>query len=367
MRVYVYPSDLGGCGYYRLTWPAKELLKQGYDVRIIHPTNQRLSGGTDENDQLVQISAPSDADVMVFQRVTSVKMINGIKILRENGITVVVDVDDDMSAIHPHNPAFAALVPGGQQPEYDFNNALKVADVATYVTTSTDALLSRYARHGRGMILRNCVPKIFLDIPHTPEPKTIGWGGSMHSHPDDPQVCGPAMARLTRFGFKFKIVGPPRGTRVGFQLDAEPPATGPVPIQNYPHELTKLTVGIAPLNDTRFNEAKSWLKMLEYAALGVPCIGSPRAEYRRIHALGVGLLASDPKQWFKHAKHLLENEVYRNEVADRGRAAVAELTIEKNAWRWWEAWSEAYKIQQRSTPASPLGIKKAVGRIQTTA
>lgn len=364
MKIYVYPSDLGGCGYYRLIWPAKILQAAGHDVKLIHPKQSaKLSGGTDNDGNLVQISAPHDADVMVFQRVTSKKMINGIKILRDHGIAVVMDVDDDMSAIHQYNPAWAALHPKsmGRNAEYDWNTAREICAASTYVTVSTDALYRRYVKNDAGMVLHNYVSEILLDIPHDPEPGTIGWGGSMHSHPDDPQVVGSSMARLARGGYRFKIVGPPRGTREAFMLEADPPATGPVAIENYPHALTKLGVGIAPLNDTRFNEAKSWLKMLEYAALGVPCIGSPRAEYRRIHALGVGLLADSPKDWYRHAKALLDNESRRNELAEAGRAAVRQLTIERNAWRWLEAWTNAFAIER-----GPLGTGRknpAVGSV----
>ena len=348
MRVYVYPGDLSGCGYYRLTWPARELQRLGKDVRIVHPNSMKISGGMDDDGNLVQITAPSDADVMVFQRVTSSKMIGGINILRQNGIAVVCDVDDDMSAIHPSNPAFAALVPGGSQPEYNFLNALRVTEAATYVTTSSPALQSRYAKHGRGEVLYNCIPEVFLKIPHNPSSGVIGWGGGIHSHPDDPQVVGPAMARLVNYGYRFKVVGPPRGVRKAFMLNDEPLSTGPVEIQNWAHGLSTLEVGIAPLADTRFNEAKSWLKMLEYAGVGVPCIGSPRAEYRRLHALGVGLLAKDPKQWYQHGRNLLQSQTLREEVAGRGREAAAKLTIEGNAWRWWDAWTKAYEIQQQS-------------------
>jgi hypothetical protein len=362
--VYVYPGDLAGCGYYRLTWASQILRKAGHDVRIIHPSKTKLSGNTDANGQLTGIVAPKDADVMVFQRVTSVMMINGINILRQHGIAVVLDIDDDMSAIHPNNPAFAPLQPGGAQPEYNFNNARKVADAATLVTVSSDALLRRYAVHGRGRILRNCIPQAVLDIERNPEdPRVIGWGGGMHAHPDDPQVVGLAMTRLTRLGYKFRVVGPPRGVKSAFKLDDEPLSDGPVPIEKYHRELSRrLQVGIAPLNDTRFNEAKSWLKMLEYAALGIPCVGSPRAEYRRLHDLGVGLLADNPKQWFRHCKALMENADLRDEVAGRGREAAAKLTLEGNAWRWWEAWTDAYEIQRGSS----TGAKSAVTTVPAT-
>lgn len=355
--MYVYPSDLGGCGYYRLIWPAKILQRMGHDIRIVHPREQnKITGGLDAAGRLVQVSRPRDADVMVFQRVTSKLIVDGIKIMRQSGCAVVLDVDDDMSAIDQRNPAWSALHPKstGKTAEYDWNSAMKACGQATLVTVSSDALLSRYASAGRGVVLRNCVPEIFTQIPHVEEPETIGWGGSMHSHPDDPQRVGSSMGRLYREGFKFKVIGPPRGTRTAFQLDEEPISPGPVKIEEWPFELTKLAVGIAPLNDTRFNEAKSWLKMLEYAAVGVPCIGSPSAEYRKIHAQGVGLLATTPKDWYRHAKMLLTNDVARGEMSAAGRAAVVKLTIEANAWRWLEAWTNAYELER-----GPLGIRKS--------
>lgn len=364
MKVYVYPADLAGCGYYRLIWPAKALQKMGHDVKLVHPQNRRLGGRKDANGNLIGIDIPSDADVIVFQRVASRMIIDGIKIMRQNGVAVVIDIDDDMNAIHQHNPAWAMLHPRstGATEEYNWENARKSCEAATLVTVSSDALLSRYAPHGRGMILRNCIPEILTRIPHIETPGVIGWGASLHSHPDDPQVVGTAMMKIAREGYKFKLVGPPRGVREAFKLDEEPLSTGPVSMSNYPHEITKLSVGIAPLNDTRFNRAKSWLKMLEYAALGVPCIGSPREEYRRIHALGVGVLANNPREWYRHAKRILSDDSLRGEMSDAGRAAVAQLTIEGNAWRWAEAWARAFEIER-----GPLNIKRTTnGPLPTT-
>lgn len=355
--MYVYPSDTQGCGYYRLIWPTKILQSMGHDIKLVHPNNaQKLRGGLDESGKMVQVVIPRDADVMVFQRLSSAMMIDGIKIMRDNGVAVVIDVDDDMRAIDQRNPAWNVLHPktGGKVEEYNWQNASRACDAATLVTVSTDTLLSRYAVHGRGAVLRNCVPEVLLSIIHDEVPGTIGWGGALHTHPDDPQVVGPTLGRLQREGFKVKIVGPPRGTRQAFALGEEPESTGPVPIGAWPHELAKLSVGIAPLNDTRFNRAKSWLKMMEYAAVGVPCVGSPTLEYRRLHALGVGLLADSPRDWYRHCRMLLLNDEKRGELSAVGRAAIAELTIERNAWRWWEAWSKALTIQR-----GPLGLRSS--------
>jgi hypothetical protein len=357
VNVYVYPSDLQGCGYYRLIWASIVLRGEGHNVKIVSPKyTQRVTGVPDGQGNLVSINAPKDADVMVFQRVASKMMLQAVSIWRANGIAVVMDIDDDMSAIDQANPAWLALHPnsGGRTEEYDWNVARKVCDAASFVTVSSEALLKRYALHGRGVVLHNVIPKAALDIVRTEQSDTIGWGGNLRSHPDDPQVVGTSMTRIQREGHKFTIVGPGRGMKDAFRLDEEPIITGPIPIHRWVHELAKLSVGIAPLNDTRFNQAKSWLKMLEYAAVGTPCIASPRAEYRRLHARGVGLLAESPRDWYRHAQRLLTDEAYRTDVGSKARAAVADLTVEGNAWRWWEAWSRALAVER-----GPLATTRA--------
>lgn len=349
MRAYVYPADMGGCGYYRLIWPAMVLKAQGHDVRIVGPQHaKRITGIPDGNGKLVSASAPTDADVMVFQRVASKQMVDAFQIFRHNGIAVVVDIDDDMSAIAQSNPAWAALHPtsGGRTADYDWNTARKICETASFVTVSTDALLGRYAPHGRGMVIRNAIPTAARGIQPQPEEGVVGWPASLHSHPDDPQVVGTAMTRIQREGWKFKVIGYPNGIRDAFKLDREPISTGMMGVAEWPHAISKLQVGIAPLNDTRFNAAKSWLKMLECAAVRVPVVGSPRSEYRRIHQLGVGLLADNPGQWYSHVKRLLKDDSFRDEVIQRGYEATIDLTIEGNAWRWAEAWAKALEVER---------------------
>ena len=355
MKVYVYPADTAGCGYYRLIWPSMTLQRQGHndDLVLVHPdNNQKFSGGKTEDGRLVTVSAPKDADVIVFQRVSSATIVDAIKILRSHGVAVVVDIDDDLHAIHNRHPAFHVLNPntGGRVAEYNWEHAKRACEEASFVTVSTPALLKRYAVHGRGAVIYNCVPEVYFKIDQPKDlPYTIGWPGSLHSHPDDPYVCGPAMGRLQRAGHRFKIIGTARGTREAFMLNAEPVAPGPVPLGAYPHALSRLSVGICPLSDTRFNEGKSWLKMLELSAVGVPVIASPRAEYRRMHDMGVGLLADTPRNWYRHALELMTNEARRTELGEAGRDAVRHLTIEANAWRWWEAWSEALAFERSQT------------------
>lgn len=350
MRVYVFPADLYGCGYYRLIWAGNALAASGHDVRVIDPKSRgsHLRATTDLTGKIIDVSYPPDVDVIVLQRITHSKLVEAIKVMRDRGVAVVIDMDDDLAAIDPRNPAFQAMHPQhGYSKDHNWLNTQAACEAATLVTVSTPALLSRYAPHGRGEVLYNCVPESYLKIERE-DSAVVGWGGSVHSHPGDLQETGPAIASLVREGTHFRIVGPASGARAALGLATDPEATG---IRNmlteWPQALAELGIGIAPLADTRFNSAKSWLKPLEYAALGVVPVMSPRPEYRRIHEWGgVGLLAAKPKHWMSKIRELVRDPSRRVELAAASREFAAEWTIERNAHRWWSAWEQAFTLQR---------------------
>jgi glycosyltransferase involved in cell wall biosynthesis len=93
---------------------------------------------------------------------------------------------------------------------------------------------------------------------------------------------------------------------------------------------------LVPLLDSPFNRAKSWLKGIEYASLGVPFIASPLPEYRKLAELGAGVLADTPQQWYEAIAMLFEDP---DPWASAGRTAVEGLTYEAHAGRWWSAWT----------------------------
>lgn len=371
MIVYVFPADLHGCGHYRMIWPAAVLASQGHDVRIVSPKQRgsHLQARTDANGRIVDVGYPPDADIIVLQRITHVHLIRAIELMRERGVAVVIDMDDDLAAIPTENPAFGAMHPKfGVSRDHSWLNTQRACEAASLVTVSTDALLARYAPHGRGRVLRNCVPAGYLEIPHE-DSDVVGWGGSVHSHPNDLQVTGSALAQLTREGVKLRIVGPPEGVAAALRLDGDDSfeSTGPRQLLGeWPAALAELGVGIAPLADTRFNVSKSWLKPLEKAAVGVPCVMSPRAEYARICDLGIGVLARKPKDWLREVRRLATDGVLRRELSARGREVAGMLTVEGNAWRWLEAWTDALAVERgpnassppRSTASAALGVNQ---------
>ncbi len=336
-----------GVAFYRLIWVSRALAKAGHKITIVMPGTKspheiqgKVLGG-----RTVAASAPADADVMVMQRITHRRLSEAIPLFRARGIAVVMDMDDDLAHIHPSNPAWHALHPKAHS-DFGWDVAQDSCRDATMVTVSTDALAERYAPHGRVAVLRNCVPERYLAIPHT-DSDVVGWGGALASHPDDLTVLGPAMARHTAGGGRFHVVGPPHGVREFLGVEENWSASGGVDISQWPFQLaTDIGIGIAPLADTRFNQAKSWLKPIEYSALGIPWIASPRIEYARLHMEGAGLLAKRPRDWERLCRELAADPVRRKEMSEAGREVATRHTIEGNAWRWWAAWEEALKIQR---------------------
>lgn len=352
-RIYVYPADTWACGHYRLIWPAVlgGPSLRDYDVQVIEQGTRDFRAHLDRDGNVTSVNMGDDGcAAVIFQRPTHKLLAQSVSVLRRQGVTVIVDMDDDLKTIHPGNVAHHIMHPKTGDPAHSWVHAHQACQDASLVTVSTPALLNRYAARGNGVVLPNHVPASYLDIEHT-DNEDITWCGSLHSHPDDLPVVRGAIAHLIQDGYTYRTIGSGEGIARALGTREAPPSTGPVPLDRWPHEMAKSGVTIAPLSDTVFNQAKSWLKALEAMAVGVPVVMSPRAEYRRLHdASGVGFLAEKPKQWEGILRKLLREPNLRADQSAAGRAFARDtLTLEANAWRWAEAWSDAIARERAAT------------------
>lgn len=363
MRVLVYPADEHGCGHHRLIWPCSYVDDPNVDVEIVKPSDRRLAVTVDSRThQAVDVDVPDGVDVVVLQRVTHKLLVSVIEVLRSRGIAVVVDIDDDLKAIHPANVAFQALHPRNNIPDsqgrpnqHSWQNLNDACRQATLVTVSTPGLLPIYAKHGRGMVLNNYLADHYYDVPHE-DSVVVGWPGSIATHPDDPDAVGGALARLVEAGVDFRVVGDATDVDRAFNLPRRPQDTGLVDLTSWPAAIAKLGIAIAPLSDSRFNRSKSWLKPLECAAVGVPWVGSPLAEYRRLAELGCGMLAAKPKDWYRALRRLVDDAGMRADHSAMGREVAAQLRLRDHAWRWAEAFDRAYAIEHHPSRTGRISI-----------
>jgi hypothetical protein len=333
---------------YRLVFPATVLAAQGMDVVEGQRENIQAVWRRTPDGPRVAWAEPLDCDVAVFQRVCRRDIVDCIPSWQRKGTAVVMDVDDLLSAVDPSNPAFAAYHPSSAAENWHhLERACRMADM---VTVSTPALAERYGRHGRVRVLRNCVPEWYLSVvaeTAAGAPPVLGWAGKVDVHASDLAVVGTAVAQaLRQTGATFRAVGDP-ATLTALGVDGE--VVPFMPFENYPVQVARLDVGMAPLADTAFNRGKSFLKPLEMAALGVPFVASPLPEYARLAELGAGDLASRPRQWLAALRHLLTDAEYRAERAGRGREVAAGLTYEGHADEWAAAWAEALRMRRETT------------------
>lgn len=347
MRIAVHPADRWGCGHYRLIWPAQSLIDQGHDVSLVLPGEGSGIGGVilDGRLQTIMLDEETDADVYVFQRPSNVLHLDLIRRLRRRGKTVVVDMDDDLTCIHPRNIAFHALHPK-HSPRNNWQIVVQACREASLVTVSTPPLLERFSKFNNARVLRNCIPARFLELQRPEHPDVVwGWAGALQSHPDDLPIIGATVADVDRLGFEFRILGSRDGTGRALSLRYDPEGPGAVPFEDYPQHLMRFDVGVAPLNDSRFNRAKSWLKPLEYGACGIPWVASDLPEYAELARRGGGIVvANKSKHWTAAVRRLLQDDDYRAEMGEAARANAAEFTIEEHAWRWLETWEGAYAL-----------------------
>ena len=331
MKIGVYPADHSACGHYRLILPALALAEEGYDVTVhfdgVGMANAIVREHKDGTCTVLGGTLP-DEDVIVLQRPSAPDVAAFIAYLVEHGKHVVVDVDDRFDAIDSRNSAW----------HYYNHSPLAIRSLrsglaaATVVTCSTPDLA---ALHG-GLVVENCVPATYLDLAGARDP-VVGWTGSLAVHPRDLAVVGGGFARAldAHPDWSVRIVGEAIGTGTQLGLPADPPGTGWLHIRQYPEAVARLGLGLAPLEDTPFNRAKSWLKALEYSALGVPFVASALPEYAR---LGAGTLATNPRQWKGAVNALLADADRRDEQVAANRTIAERWTIENRLDTWVAAW-----------------------------
>lgn len=322
----------------RVQWPAEELRRAGADVVI---TTDPWMIQEDTNRVVVDVRPP-DCDVIVLCRPKHRYIAESIPLFQAAGIAVVVDYDDDLTAVHGRNVAAPAFDPD-HNAESNWRWALECCRAADMVTVSTPALLDVYAPHGRGVVLPNRLPSWRIpERPHHDAPPRLGWAGFIGTHPTDLLVMDGAVARVLGRITPFHVVGPTAPIIVGQLGGVRVRATGRVDADNWlPTVAATLDVGIAPAERSAFNLGKSCLKSIEGAACGVAMIASPTPDNRRAAADGLCVLADGRREWERWMRRLIGDDDARAEQVECATAGLAAHTLEPAIDDWWTAWTVA--------------------------
>jgi len=379
VKVRVFPSDRTGCGFYRILAPVDALIAGGADVELEinyqfavggsdeapGDINVMLSGSLGRTEKVVSVADP-ECDVIVLQRPAHKHVVEAIPHLQAHGCAVVCEYDDDFDSVDRRNPAYMAYDPR-TNPMQNKIWAKLGSSLADLVTVTTPALVKRYGAHGRVVTLPNYVPEWYLGV-ETKAAKAdwlgtdlsvyeggtgprIGWAGNPASHPGDLAVMGDAIVNLmSDTDTVFRTIGTEKTAReVGLDEDAIEVAKW-VPIEDYPAMVASFDIGVVPLRDSTFNRAKSWLKGLEYAALGVPFVASQTKPYKQLHSLGicdvVQPTTASTSAWTRALMRYVEDEEYRLLRAEEGRIQARTMTVEAHAEDWLNAWRNALTLRR---------------------
>jgi hypothetical protein len=353
-------SDVVPCFWYRAGFAAKALADAGEIefVELKEPLRVRYALRRKGPQQAIGlVEAPRNVDRVIFVRgVFPERLHQVVHFLRADyDIKCLVDFDDaydrlpgQLLNLYKINPAV--------NPSYNWRHAIDAARIANGVTISTPAL-ARYRTDAT--LLRNCIPQRYLVLGRAAnrDGTHVGWSGVIAGHPGDLRVCGAGIAEAIRAsGATFVNIGDGIGIQKELGLEQEPEITGIVSFEDYPKHIAKLDVGIAPLALNSYVQHKSALKPLEYLSMGAQYVASAGvSEYELLQAelelwcaqngapVPGALARPRARDWRRRLLGALgraQDASQRQELAEVARRFIEErYLVEKNAWRWLEAWS----------------------------
>lgn len=310
MKLISCYDTFSGCAWYRATVPAFEAYRHGHLVGV-------HQGGVPAN-------GVRACDVLMVQRLMQPAALDAVRYANSIGKMTVYDLDDDLWCIGPDNSSSDFW-------QANAGHAVEVLRECKRVTTTTESL-ARTLRdfHPDVRVIPNYLPDEYWPAPERKRASVpvVGWAGS-NSHKADVALVADLLDEFTDDAIVAMAgVGDgwlPPLTRIQTRYT--------VPIEAYASLLSGFDIGIAPLVDDRFNRAKSDLKVLEYAAVGIPVIASPR------YADTPARIAHNAKDWRRHLRQLIADPDTRAEEGAAMREWAEGRMISRHIGEWLDAWT----------------------------
>lgn len=332
LRILMCHTEETAVGFYRIAQPAVALNKLP-NVEVKRLPFDPKSPNAQAYSSEFYAKLGEWADVMVFQRVDNPKSLALVLSMKDTfKIPVIVEVDDYIHGVKSDNLAYKDYQPGSPT-RYYAERMMRAADGMTVSTPWLKELYQNYCQNIE--VLPNCVDLDFITKFKQREYDGIRIGYAAASgHQRDLMIAKNALMAILQenkdvtlhiFGAKHKEL--PNHKQIKFH--------NWVTFDRYYRKLATigLDIGIAPLEDTYYNRAKSNLRWLEYSSLKIPTIASPVAEFKNTikHAKD-GFLAKEPMDWYKYLNFLVKDKKLRKEVGNNAYTKVTkQYDINKRA------------------------------------
>lgn len=309
-------EDGTACGYYRIRLPFEELSKHGHEMK--HARDYADIG--------------ESWPVLVTERFGSPGFqAQWLKLWRKHKL--IWETDDDLWNIdYPNKRAVRVFTA-------EYLKAMEMCvRTAHLVTVTNDHLAEQMSRFNPNVaVVPNMIDSPLCDLVRPKREKvTIGWaGGDSHSR-DMRYLIVPLQKVLRATDAQVHTIG------------ANFLSTMRIPEDRYRHSgwesrlidyyrTIDFDIGLAPIEDTLFTRSKSYIKALEYGALGIPVIASDVGPYREYVEDGVtGFLVRKESEWIDRLMLLIEDESLREQMGQAAREKARKHTIQ-TGWTKWEA------------------------------
>ena len=311
---------------FRIDLAARHLERAGYDVETI---------------TYVPFYKASQYDLIICCR-PGIDMIEFLKVCLIAGKPVVVDLDDDFNSIPKRNPAY--VYTGAGHPTYLMNLRQLLLQPNVTTTYASPELVNRYKVDGR------VIPNYWDDENlnwERGDPKrdgliNIAFSGTA-THREDFNIVEPAIKKLLDEYENLRFVvqlDEQIYKRFVMYPERQKLFLPPLPYNEYPLSYRYFDIMVSPLRDTRFNRAKSDVKLIECGAAAIPYVASALPQYTD---WGVGGLTVDDAGWEGALRALIESEELRRELGQAGYVKALDRQASVVCKKWVELAEELLK------------------------
>ena len=271
--------------------------------------------------------ATQQPQLLVLSRYTSERGLDWIRLARAAEIPVIFHIDDDLLAV-------PASLGEAKYKAYNNPERLKALrdniDASDLVYVSTAELARRFEDYEiptpivAGDVYCSVAPADMGALLVPASGPVIGYMGTS-GHSVDLAMILPAISEVMDAvpTLQFEVFGtiemPSELSRFSGRVRHI------APVADYERFLARLRtlgwwVGLAPLEDNRFNRCKADTKWVEYSTAGIPVVASDLPVYHRACADGAGVLASSNDGWTNALLELVYQPDLRRQMVEKAQA-----------------------------------------------
>jgi len=304
----------GGIGWYRIV----NGLGKIQNVTVV---GEKEIGGKDRAEIAKKIG---ENKVMYIKYIDSINPIMHLLAIRDSqDMKLIVDIDDNVFKVHPHNYAYKDISPESEAVQ-NFAFLFKEADA---LVCSTEPLAEYMKAYNKNVfVIPNTTDPEIWNVPvkkNRSKKIRIGWVNGP-THEQDAPVLVPVLKELfKKYGdhIEFHHIGWQSPEFDNIKGDQKM-VFGTKGFKEYPAFLASLGMDIlvAPLIDDEFNRGKSHIKWMEGAMLEIPMVCSDVYPYSKAVTHGKdGFLAKSTSEWIKYLSWLIEDKELRQKIGKEAK------------------------------------------------